>query len=80
MPDLLTSRFKQELEKKGIVATDTEVSQFLTKYKEKVSIPSKQESLWESIQAGEAPEWYSAAIPEEPEGGMLRALGVAAWS
>ena len=80
MPDLLTSRFKQELEKKGIVATDTEVSQFLTKYKEKVSIPSKQESLWESIQAGDAPDWYAEAIPEEPEGGMLRALGVAAWS
>ena len=80
MPDLLTSRFKEELEKKGIVATDTEVSQFLSKYKDKVSIPSKQGNLWESVQAGEAPEWYSDAIPEEPEGGMLRTLGVAAWS
>ena len=36
--------------------------------------------MWESIQEGKAPDWYTAEIPKEPEGGMLRALGIAAWS
>ena len=80
MPDSLTLRFKEELDKRGVVATDTEVNQFLSQYGNKVTVPEQKGSLWESVKAGEAPEWYKAAAPEEPDSNMFRALGIAAWS
>ena len=83
MPDSLTLRFKEELDKRGVVATDTEIGQFLERYGKKITVPEPTgtDSLWESVKSGEAPEWYKAAAPEERDtGGMFRALGVAAWS
>ena len=64
MPDSLTLRFKEELDKRGVVATDTEISQFLSQYGNKVTVPEQKGSLWESVKAGEAPEWYQEAVPE----------------
>ena len=82
MPDSLTLRFKEELDKRGVVATDTEIGQFLSKYEGKITVPDAATtgSLWESVQAGQAPEWYKTEIPEERETSMFRALGIAAWS
>ena len=89
MPDNLTLQFKEELKKRGIAATDSQVENFL---KSKRQLPKQPAvningSLYENVNSG-LPSWYTgdAARPDDTgmiAGGFSRnlyeGLGVAAW-
>ena len=90
MPDNLTLKFKEELERKGVVATDAQIESFL---KTQIQTPKQAPvnlggSLYSNVSPG-LPSWYEGAQQgqQQEEGitagdvtrNLYEGLGLAAW-
>ena len=87
MPDNLTLKFKEELERKGIVATDAQIESFLrTQRQTPIQAPTNLGgSLYNNVNPG-LPSWYEGAQQaQQPDEGieigrsLYEGLGLAAW-
>ena len=87
MPDNLTLRFKEELERKGIVATDAQIETFLSAQRQAPAQPPVNlgGSLYNNVNPN-LPSWYEGAQQaQQPAEGvdvtrnLYEGLGLAAW-
>ena len=91
MPDNLTQLFKEELSKRGIVATDLEVENFLKNQSDLPTVGAAQSafrdqppvSLWETAQSDEPQDWWSEAlgdVSDDDNFNLISAVGKGAWA
>ena len=90
MPDNLTLKFKEELEKRGIVATDAQIETFLSAQRQAPAQPPVNlgGSLYNNVNTG-LPSWFEGPqAAQRPEEGttladvtrnLYEGLGMAAW-
>lgn len=73
--DQLTQNFLDQLEDRDEVSKATSSPQINL-----ASPQSSLEELWKSAAEGQYPDWYERSRKENPESGVLNAVGVGLWS
>ena len=91
MPDNLTQIFKEELSKRGVVATDLEIENFLKNQSDLPTTGAAQSafrdqesvSLWETAQTDEPQDWWTEALGDvggSSDFNLISALGKGVWA